>query len=89
MKSLSKHKNDIINILTLVIISLIIVLVLVNFTNFFGSKKDWISQHVMFPDYLRKLFYDTGDIFLILPLILEGDKISIIFLIMGFLIRLF
>ena len=63
MKSLSKHKNDIINILTLIIISLVIVLVLVNFTNFFGSKKDWISQHVMFPDYLRKLFYDTGDIF--------------------------
>ena len=63
MKSLSKHKNDIINILTLIIISLVIVLVLVNFTNFFGSKKDWISQHVMFPDYLRKLFYDTGGIF--------------------------
>ncbi len=63
MKSLSKHKNDIINILTLIIISLVIALVLVNFTNFFGSKKDWISQHVMFPDYLRKLFYDTGDIF--------------------------
>ena len=63
MKSLSKHKNDIINILTLIIISLVIILVLVNFTNFFGSKKDWISQHIMFPDYLRKLFYDTGDIF--------------------------
>ncbi len=63
MKSLSKHKNDIINILTLIIISLVTILVLVNFTNFFGSKKDWISQHVMFPDYLRKLFYDTGDIF--------------------------
>ena len=63
MKSLSKHKNDIISVLTLIIISLVIVLILVNFTNFFGSKKDWISQHVMFPDYLRKLFYDTGDIF--------------------------
>ena len=60
MKSLSKHKNDIINILTLVIISLIIVLVLVNFTNFFGSKKDWISQHVMFPDYLRKAICCNG-----------------------------
>ncbi|HIR58890.1 MAG TPA: YfhO family protein [Candidatus Onthousia excrementipullorum] len=63
MKSLSKHKNDIINVLTLIIISLVTILVLVNFTNFFGSKKDWISQHIMFPDYLRKLFYDTGDIF--------------------------
>lgn len=63
MKKFSKHKNDIINVLTLIIISLVIVLILGNFTNFFGSKKDWLSQHIMFPDYLRKLFYDTGDFF--------------------------
>ena len=63
MKSFSKHKNDIISVLTLIIISLVIVLILVNFTNFFGSKKDFLSQHIMFPDYLRKLFYDTGDFF--------------------------
>ncbi len=63
MKKLSKHKNDIISVLTLIIISLVIVLILVNFTNFFGSKKDWLSQHIMFPGYLRKLFYDTGDFF--------------------------
>lgn len=29
----------------------------------FGSKVDWISQHSVFPDYFRKLFYDTGQIF--------------------------
>ena len=63
MKSFRKHKSDIINVLTLIAISLVIVLILINFTNFFGSKKDWLSQHIMFPDYLRKLFYDTGDIF--------------------------
>ena len=63
MKKLNKHKNDIISVLTLIIISLVIVLILVNFTNFFGSKVDWLSQHIMFPDYLRKLFYDTGDFF--------------------------
>ena len=63
MKKLSKHKNDIISVLTLIIISLVIVLILVNFTNFFGSKVDWLSQHIMFPDYLRKLFYETGDFF--------------------------
>ena len=63
MKKLNKHKNDIISVLTLIIISLVIILILVNFTNFFGSKKDWLSQHIMFPDYLRKLFYDTGDFF--------------------------
>ena len=63
MKKFSKHKNDIISVLTLIIISLVIVLILVNFTNFFGSKVDWLSQHIMFPDYLRKLFYETGDFF--------------------------
>ena len=29
----------------------------------FGSKVDWISQHSVFPDYFRKLFYDTGEMF--------------------------
>ena len=29
----------------------------------FGSKVDWISQHSVFPDYFRQLFYDTGRIF--------------------------
>ena len=63
MKKFSKHKNDIISVLNLIIISSVIVLILVNFTNFFGSKVDWLSQHIMFPDYLRKLFYETGDFF--------------------------
>ena len=63
MKKYRKYKNDIIIVLTLIIISLVIVLILVNFTNIFGSKMDFISQHVVFPDYLRKLFYDTGDFF--------------------------
>ena len=29
----------------------------------FGSQTDWISQHIVFPDYFRKLFYDTGNLF--------------------------
>ena len=74
MKKLSKHKNDIISVLTLIIISLVIVLILVNFTNFFGSKKDWLSQHIMFPDYLRKLFYDTGDFFFFFSFNLGGGQ---------------
>ncbi len=63
MRRLNKYKSDIISILALIIISLIIILILVNFTNIFGSKMDFISQHVVFPDYLRKLFYDTLDFF--------------------------
>lgn len=29
----------------------------------FGSKLDWASQHYAIPDYLRKLFFDTGEPF--------------------------
>lgn len=33
------------------------------FEKVFGSKIDWISQHSVFPDYFRQLFYETGDLF--------------------------
>lgn len=29
----------------------------------FGSKIDWISQHSVLPDYFRRLFYETGNLF--------------------------
>lgn len=29
----------------------------------FGSVVDWFPQHIMFPDYFRKHFYETGDLF--------------------------
>lgn len=29
----------------------------------FGSTTDWFSQHVIYPDYFRKLFYETGNLF--------------------------
>ncbi len=29
----------------------------------FGSKVDWITQHSVFPDYFRQLFYSTGNLF--------------------------
>lgn len=29
----------------------------------FGSKVDWISQHSVLPDYFRRQFYATGDLF--------------------------
>lgn len=33
------------------------------FEKVFGSKIDWISQHSVFPDYFRQLFFETGDLF--------------------------
>ena len=29
----------------------------------FGAKVDWISQHSVIPDYFRKQFYETGQLF--------------------------
>lgn len=29
----------------------------------FGSKVDWISQHSVLPDYFRRQFYETGNLF--------------------------
>lgn len=29
----------------------------------FGSNVDWVSQHIVYPDYFRKLFYKTGNLF--------------------------
>lgn len=29
----------------------------------FGSDIDWIAQHSVFPDYFRKLFYKTGELY--------------------------
>lgn len=29
----------------------------------FGSNVDWMKQHIVFPDYFRNLFYQTGDLF--------------------------
>ncbi len=29
----------------------------------FGSKTDWLGQHIAFPDYFRNLFYETGNLF--------------------------
>lgn len=28
-----------------------------------GSKEDWLSQHSVFPEYFRNLFYQTGSLF--------------------------
>lgn len=29
----------------------------------YGSHLDWLGQHSVFPDYFRKLFYETGNLF--------------------------
>ena len=42
---------------------LIMVLLLTRGTFLYGSRLDWGSQHIAFPEYFRTLFYSTGDLF--------------------------
>ena len=42
---------------------LLLVLCLTRFKYAYGSTLDWGGQHYAIPDYFRKLFYDTGELF--------------------------
>lgn len=42
--------------------SLIIVFIMVFPNNLFGSTIDWNTQHIVFPDYFRSLFYETHNL---------------------------
>ncbi len=56
-------RRDYKNLIILEIISIFLVLFLVKGQYIFGSSKDFISQHFLFADYFRNLFYETGKIF--------------------------
>ena len=45
-----------------ILISLILIFIIILFFNgtIFGSRVDWANQHVVYPDYFRKLFYETN-----------------------------
>lgn len=54
---MKKYRNEIV----IVLISLFIVS-LFCFTNIFGSTMDFLTQHIVFPNYLREQFYSSGKI---------------------------
>ncbi len=55
-------KNKDYNYLWLTLIAIIVILLFMG-SNMFGSKTDWLSQHSVFPEYFRMLFYETGNLF--------------------------
>lgn len=55
-------KQNIHHYLYLTFICIFIIMILLDPMNLFGSKTDWINQHTVFPDYFRKLFYETGNL---------------------------
>ena len=42
--------------------SLLLILLIISNQTIFGSKIDWLAQHVAFPDYFRNLFYKTHNL---------------------------
>ena len=55
--------KDIINILILILVFFIVYFSITRNEFLYGSLKDWNSQHWLFPEYFRKLFYETHDLF--------------------------
>lgn len=64
-KEYNRGQGDVLNKKNKYIAGIIIILAIigVTFTNqwFFGTRTDWLAQHTVFPDYFRKLFYQTGN----------------------------
>lgn len=47
------------NVFVIVLINIFLVF-LIGGTNIFGSTMDFLNQHIVFPEYLRSSFYETG-----------------------------
>lgn len=60
-KSISKTTK--LHLFFLVLFCLLQVLLITRFKYIFGSNVDWMKQHIVFADYFRNLFYETGNIF--------------------------
>ena len=60
---MKKLKNIDRNYIFIVIFGLLALYLVVPENYIFGSNTDWVSQHIVFPDYFRKLFYDTKNVF--------------------------
>ena len=56
-------KKDIVNIIILFIIFNLILFFKIGLNYINGSTMDFISQHSVFPDYFRMLFYNTKELF--------------------------
>lgn len=60
--TIHKYKKDIICCLFL-IVSILVAITILTVGKYYGDSNDWLNQHIMFPDYFRKLFYQTGNLF--------------------------
>ena len=58
----NKKTKDL-NYLIITLICLLLILSIIPYNSIFGSTIDWNTQHTVFPDYFRKLFYNTKNFF--------------------------
>lgn len=63
MAKATKNREDILYLSILIIIPLILYILKTRNGYLAGSEIDWLGQHIVFPDYFRKLFYETGTLF--------------------------
>ena len=78
-------KKDRFNLFWIIIVYLGIALTITHGEYIFGSKIDWGFQHFAFPDYFRKLFYKTGNVFPNFALNIGGGQNIYYFAYYGFL----
>ena len=58
------NKQDLIFLGCITVFLVLYVLIITKFgTYFYGSTVDWNTQHYIIPDYFRKLFYQTKNLF--------------------------
>lgn len=60
---MNKRKEFDYNYLIITILSILLILLVIPDNAIFGSSIDWSTQHIIFPDYFRKLFYKTLNLF--------------------------
>lgn len=56
-------KKDYLLLILLAILPFLLVLISMPDGYLFGNNVDWLSQHIIIPDYFRQLFYGNGNLF--------------------------
>lgn len=79
------EKKDYLHVLLLWMFLIVCVVIFLFPMKMYGSVTDFISQHSVFPDYFRKLFYETGNLFPSLAMNIGGGQNIYYFSYYGFL----
>ena len=56
------NKKDYLNLTILALFVFFIVLIITRGEYIYGSNNDWKDQHNLLSEYIRKLFYQTGNL---------------------------